>query len=672
MNALVIIQARSSSKRLPGKVVAKASGKEMILHLVGRVAKSKLISGLIVATTLDSTDDSLVELLEKENIPFFRGELEDVLSRFAAVGEQKQPTHIVRITGDCPLVDSSIIDLAVQTAVLEKYDYVSTDSSYPDGFDVEVFTLSALVEANLRATEPFDREHVTPYIKRNSQKIKYLTINPSCEHIRVTLDEPEDLVLIKNIIDHFGADSGFEMVDVVKYLESNPRLMETNSHFVRNEGSRLTTNQKLWKRAERVIPTGNHLLSKNPNMHLPNQWPNFFKKAKGSIIWDIEDREFLDMSLMGVGTNTLGYGNNYVDSKVQAAISLGNMSTLNSFEEVELAEKLLSMHQNFQMARFARTGGEANAIAIRLARAATGKEIVAVCGYHGWHDWYLAGNIASKDGLNSHLLPGLETRGVPDALNGTTTTFHYGDTNEFLSAISDQNTAAVIMEVSRSSKPDVNFLKLVRDETSRRGIVLVFDECSSGFRENFGSMHLTLGVNPDLVMLGKALGNGYAITAVLGLESIMKEAERTFISSTFWTERIGFTAALATLEEMEREKSWEKISSFGKEVQSSWEDVAKSSGVPIRIGGYPAISSFVFENPNHQILKTYITQEMLKKGILAGNMIYASTTHTPEMLSKYLDQLTLIFSNIASAIENDKVEELLDGEVSRSGFGRLN
>jgi len=672
MNALVIIQARSSSKRLPGKVVAKASGKEMILHLVGRVAKSKLISGLIVATTLDSTDDSLVELLEKENIPFFRGELEDVLSRFAAVGEQKQPTHIVRITGDCPLVDSSIIDLAVQTAVLEKYDYVSTDSSYPDGFDVEVFTRSALVEANLRATEPFDREHVTPYIKRNSQKIKYLTINPSCEHIRVTLDEPEDLVLIKNIIDHFGAESGFEMVDVVKYLESNPRLMETNSHFVRNEGSRLTTNQKLWKRAERVIPTGNHLLSKNPNMHLPNQWPNFFKKAKGSIIWDIEDREFLDMSLMGVGTNTLGYGNNYVDSKVQAAISLGNMSTLNSFEEVELAEKLLSMHQNFQMARFARTGGEANAIAIRLARAATGKEIVAVCGYHGWHDWYLAGNIASKDGLNSHLLPGLETRGVPDALNGTTTTFHYGDTNEFLSAISDQNTAAVIMEVSRSSKPDVNFLKLVRDETSRRGIVLVFDECSSGFRENFGSMHLTLGVNPDLVMLGKALGNGYAITAVLGLESIMKEAERTFISSTFWTERIGFAAALATLEEMEREKSWKKISSFGKEVQSSWEDVAKSSGVPIRIGGYPAISSFVFENPNHQILKTYITQEMLKKGILAGNMIYASTTHTPEMLSKYLDQLTLIFSNIASAIENDKVEELLDGEVSRSGFGRLN
>ncbi len=652
--------------------MAKATGKEMILHLVGRVAKSKLISGFIVATTLDSTDDSLVELLEKENIPFFRGELDDVLSRFAAIGEKIQPTHIVRITGDCPLVDPSIIDLAVQTALLEKYDYVSTDSSYPDGFDVEVFTLSALVEANLRATEPFDREHVTPYIKRNSQKIKYLTINPSYEHMRVTLDEPEDLVVIKNIIDHFGVESSFEMVDVVKYLESNPRLMEINSRFARNEGSRLTTNQKLWKRAERVIPTGNHLLSKNPNMHLPNQWPNFFKKAKGSIIWDIEERELLDMSLMGVGTNTLGYGNEHVDSRVQATISLGNMSTLNSFEEVELAEKLLSMHPNFQMARFARTGGEANAIAIRLARAATGKEIVAVCGYHGWHDWYLAGNIARKDGLNSHLLPGLETRGVPGALNGTTTTFHYGDSAEFLSAITSQNTAAVIMEVSRSSKPDIDFLKLVRAETSRRGIVLVFDECSSGFRENFGSMHLTLGVNPDLVMLGKALGNGYAITAVLGLESIMKEAERTFISSTFWTERIGFAAALATLEEMEREKSWEKISSFGKEVQSSWEAVSKSSGVPIKIGGYPAISSFVFENSNHQILKTFITQEMLKEGILAGNMLYASTTHTPEMLSKYLDQLSLVFSKIASAIENEKFDELLDDEVSRSGFGRLN
>lgn len=652
--------------------MAKASGKEMILHLVGRVAKSKLISGFIVATTLDSTDDPLVELLEKENIPFFRGELDDVLSRFAAVGEEIQPTHIVRLTGDCPLVDPSIIDLAVETATLEEYDYVSTDNSYPDGFDVEVFTLAALVEANLCATEPFDREHVTPYIKRNSQKIKFLTINPSYEHIRVTLDEPEDLVVIKNIIDRFGVESSFEMVDVVKYLESNPGLMEMNSRFVRNEGSRLTTNQKLWKRAERVIPTGNHLLSKNPNMHLPNQWPNFFKKAKGSIIWDTEDHKLLDMSLMGVGTNTLGYGNEYVDSRVISTVSLGNMSTLNSFEEVELAEKLLSMHPNFQMARFARTGGEANAIAIRLARAATGKDIVAVCGYHGWHDWYLAGNIARKDGLNTHLLPGLETRGVPDALNGTTTTFHYGDNAEFLSAIAHQNTAAVIMEVSRSSKPDIEFLKLVRDETSRRGIVLVFDECSSGFRENFGSMHLTLGVNPDLVMLGKALGNGYAITAVLGLESIMKEAERTFISSTFWTERIGFAAALATLEEMEREKSWKKISSFGKEVQSSWEAVSKSTGVPIKIGGYPAISSFVFENPNHQILKTFITQEMLKEGILASNILYASTTHTPEMLSKYLDQLGLVFSKIASAIENEKVHELLDGEASWSGFGRLN
>ena len=672
MNALVVIQARSASKRLPGKVVARISGKEMILHLVARVAKAKLISGLIVATTLDSTDDPLVKILEKENIPFFRGALEDVLSRFAAIGEEIQPTHIVRITGDCPLIDWSIIDLAVKTAVQDEYDYVSTDSTYPDGFDVEVFTLSALTEANLRATETFDREHVTPYIKRNSQKIKYLSINPSYEHMRVTLDEPEDLVVIKSIIDHFGVDTSFVMDDVVRYLESNPHVMEINSQFARNEGSRLTTSQKLWKRAERVIPTGNHLLSKNPNMHLPNQWPNFFKKAKGSIIWDTEDRELLDMSLMGVGTNTLGYGNEYVDSRVQATISLGNMSTLNSFEEVELAEKLLSMHPHFQMARFARTGGEANAIAIRLARAATGKEIVAVCGYHGWHDWYLAGNISRKDGLNSHLLPGLETRGVPDALKGTTTTFHYGDADEFMSSIADQNTAAVIMEVSRSSKPDIDFLTLVRNETSKKGIVLVFDECSSGFRENFGAMHLNFGVNPDLVMLGKALGNGYAITAVLGLESIMKEAERTFISSTFWTERIGFVAALATLEVMEREKSWEKISSFGKEVQSSWNDVAERTGVPLKIGGYPAISSFVFENPNHQILKTYITQEMLKTGILAGNMLYASTTHTPEMLSRYVDQLSLIFLKIGSAIENEKIDKLLDGEVSRSGFGRLN
>ena len=672
MKTLVIIQARSASKRLPEKVIKKILDREVILRLADRVSKAKLVSDLVVATTTDRSDDRLESILKHEKISCFRGSTDNVLSRFSTISKSSQATHIVRITGDCPLVDFRVIDLAISTLIQGSYDYVSTDSTYPDGFDVEVFTAAALSEADEKATDDYDREHVTPYIKRNFPKIKYLSLAENYEHMRVTLDEPEDLEVIRAVTEYFGDNNNFEMSEVISYLEKNPELMKLNSIHLRNEGSRLSVSQKLWKRAVRVIPTGNHLLSKNPNMHLPGGWPNYFSRAKGSKVWDIEGREFLDMSLMGVGTNSLGYGNEYVDKKVQEVISLGNMSTLNCFEEVELAEKLLSMHPNFGMARFARTGGEANAIAIRLARAATGKEIVAVCGYHGWHDWYLAGNISNKDGLNSHLLPGLGTRGVPESLRGTTTTFHYGSSNEFMSAISDPNTAAVIMEVSRTASPDLEFLQKVRLETSRRGIVLIFDECSSGFRENFGAMHLKLEVDPDMVMLGKALGNGYAITAVLGLENIMREAEKTFISSTFWTERIGFTAALATLQVMEQEKSWQIISEYGKRVQTAWKKISEESGIRIRIGGYPAISSFVFEDGNHQILKTYITQEMLKNGILAGNMIYAATTHDEDMLEMYTNQLSTIFGAIRIAVESDSVKNLLDSEVSQSGFGRLN
>ena len=166
------------------------------------------------------------------------------------------------------------------------------------------------------------------------------------------------------------------------------------------------------------------LLSKRAEMFLPNQWPAYYSKASGCTVWDLDGKEFIDMSIMGVGTNILGYGNPEVDEAVQRAVTLGNMSTLNCPEEVALAEKLIEMHPWADMVRLARTGGEANAVAIRIARAASGKDNVAICGYHGWHDWYLSANIVSDESLDDHLLPGLEPKGVPQNLKGTVFPFH--------------------------------------------------------------------------------------------------------------------------------------------------------------------------------------------------------------------------------------------------------
>jgi glutamate-1-semialdehyde 2,1-aminomutase len=234
------------------------------------------------------------------------------------------------------------------------------------------------------------------------------------------------------------------------------------------------------------------------------------------------------------------------------------MSTLNAPEEVYLAEKLLKMHPWADKVRFARTGGEANSIAVRLARASTSKKNIAFCGYHGWHDWYLAANIKSNN-LSTHLLSGLNVEGVPNNLKNTIYPFKYNDFESLEKLIEKKIIGIIKMEVVRNEMPKNNFLKKVRDIATKNNIILIFDECTTGFRNVFGGIHLRYKVNPDLAMFGKALGNGHAITAVIGKKSIMKNANKTFISSTFWTERSGPVAALACLKEMERLRSWEKI-----------------------------------------------------------------------------------------------------------------
>lgn len=430
--------------------------------------------------------------------------------------------------------------------------------------------------------------------------------------------------------------------------------------------------QKLWRRAKRVIPGGNMLLSKRSEMFLPDQWPTYFTKAKGCRVWDLDGRELIDMSIMGVGTNLLGYGHPEVDDAVSATVAAGNMSTLNCPEEVWLAERLVALHPWAEMARFARSGGEANAIAIRIARAATGRDTVAICGYHGWHDWYLATNLQNESGLEEHLLPGLEPNGVPRGLSGTALPFSFNRLDQLERIASSNDLAAVKMEVQRSTPPESGFLEGVRDLCTKRGIVLIFDECTSGFREALGGLHLKYGVYPDMAMFGKALGNGYAITATIGTRAVMEAAQNSFISSTFWSERIGPSAALKTLEVMQRERSWETITATGLELRSQWQSLADRHGLRISHNGLPALAGFAIQSPKALGYKTLITQEMLKKGFLAATSCYLSLAHTSGVIETYLDSLDSVFSLIADCEAGRSLEDLLEGPVCHGGFKRLN
>jgi glutamate-1-semialdehyde 2,1-aminomutase len=432
--------------------------------------------------------------------------------------------------------------------------------------------------------------------------------------------------------------------------------------------------QSLYKKAKTLIPGGTMLLSKRPELYLPELWPAYFSKAKGCKVWDLDGNELLDMCIMGIGTNTLGYGNDEVDAAVMETVKSGNMSTLNCPEEVYLAEKLIEINPWADMVRFARSGGEANSIAIRIARAASGRDKVAICGYHGWHDWYLSANLnGGGDDLSGHLIPGLSPNGVPKNLKDTVFPFHYNNYDELLSIVTSNDIGIIKMEVVRNYGPEDNFLSKVRELATAKNIVLIFDECTSGFRETYGGIHKKYGVEPDIAMFGKTIGNGYALTAVVGKRSVMEAAQNTFISSTFWTERIGPTAALATLKVMERIRSWEMITSVGKKIQHGWQKIADENKVAIEISGIPALSSYSFNSSNALIYKTFVTQEMLKKGFLASSDFYACTEHTEDKLELYLNALNEVFCAIAKC-ENgaQSVDTLLEGPVCHSRFKRLN
>ena len=410
----------------------------------------------------------------------------------------------------------------------------------------------------------------------------------------------------------------------------------------------MNKNKILWNKALLKIPSGNSFLSKNPSRYKSKDWPEYFSKSKGSIVWDLNGKKYYDFAFMGVGTNILGYTNSRVDNAVIKKIKEGNMSTLNCPEEVMFAEKLLKLHPWAKMAKFAKTGAEANAIAIRLSRAFNKKNKIIVCGYHGWHDWYLSAKYSKDNYLDTHLFPSLKTEGVPTFLKKQIYSTKYNDF-ESLKKITkkDSDISCIIMEVERDQKPNEGYLKSIRSLCNRNNICLIFDECTTGFRDVNGGIHLKYGVNPDLAMFGKAIGNGYSIASIIGKKSIMMKSNKSFISSTFWSERIGYVAGIATLNEMSRIKSWNIISQKGRKIKELLSLAAHKNKIGIKFKGLDALIKFDLTNSKIKDYEAFITKEMLKKGFLATNSIYVSISHSDSLIKKYVKEMNTIFKKLS-------------------------
>ena len=442
----IIVQVRQTSKRLKNKIFMKIGNTSLISLLHSRLKKIENFN-IVYAIPSNKKNYQLYRVLKKLGVNVFKGSEDDVLDRFYKAAKKFKGQNIVRITGDCPFVDPHLIKKILQLFLTKKVDYASNimPPSFPDGFDVEVFNISTLEKIKKIVKDSHDKEHVTSLLRRDKRLKKYnFSLKKDYSKIKLSVDTLDDLKNIRKVFKLLKYNKNFSYKDVI----NNKKIL--NFFYKKNnmKNTLKTKNKKSqdnWKKAKKLIAGGNMLLSKNPDRHLKSFWPVYYKSAKGCMIKDYDNNTYTDLYLMGVGTNILGYSNREIDNAVKKSISSGNMSSLNCLEEVQLAETLIKIHPQFDMAKFAKTGGEANAVAIRIARAAAGRDKVAICGYHGWHDWYLAAglNKGGNKNFKGHLANDLGINGVPKSLKKTTYTFEYGNYQQFDQIINNNNIGVV-------------------------------------------------------------------------------------------------------------------------------------------------------------------------------------------------------------------------------------
>jgi len=430
-----------------------------------------------------------------------------------------------------------------------------------------------------------------------------------------------------------------------------------------------TTGQRLYQQAKQLIPGGTQLLSKRPEMFAPDVWPAYYKKAKGCRVWDMDDQEYIDMSIMGIGANILGYADDDVDQAVIKAVRDGISSSLNCPEEVELAERLINLHPWAQMVRYTRSGGEAMAVAVRIARAFTRRDIVIFSGYHGWQDWYLSANLGQTDALNGQLMPGLEPNGVPRGLYKTALPFSFDEIAQFRKIIKrkEKQIAAIIVEPARGEEAPLETLVELKEIAADIGAVLIFDEITSGFRMCPGGIHLRYGVSPDMAVFAKSMANGYAMAAIVGIEKVMQAAQSTFISSTNWTERIGPAAAIATIDKFINQNVADHIIHIGSKVKKIWQEKADKYKIGLHVSGIPTLAHFTFNGNRSREMATIFTIKMLEYGFLGFRQFKPSFAHTDLEIEQYGKAVDEIFH----LISNSDPVKMLSTPPAHSGFHRL-
>ena len=677
LKIIAVVQARMGSARLPNKALLNLNGKPVIIRMVDRIKEAKTVKEIWLATGKSKVNNKLENVFINTKIRVFRGDDEDVLSRFVEISKISKADIIVRLTGDCPLIDPKIIDEVVNLLILKKADYAShiIKRNYPDGLDVEAFTKNTLLEADNFAESGFSREHVTTYMhglhknkyKKGNFKKASLGYNSDFSHLRWTLDEEKDYIFLDKIYRNLPANASW--IDILSYLLKNPLLQFKNSAVVPNEGARdlsslnfnkFNKSNAYFNRAIKTVPLGSQTFSKSYIQWPKGVAPLFIDRAQGAKIIDIDGNHYIDY-IMGLLPIVLGYCDEDVDQAAISQIMKGNIFSMPSKLEAELAEKLVEILPSAEMVRFGKNGSDVTTAAIRLARAYSGKDLVAVSGYHGWHDWYISSTSRNI--------------GVPKNIQSLTHKFNSNDADSLHSLFKKfpNKFGAVILEPAGIEKTDISALKKIRELCTANGVVLIFDEIISGFRINIGGAQKEYGVTPDLSCFGKAMANGYPLSAIVGSRKIMLMMEEIFFSSTFAGENISLAASLATIKKIEDQNVIQKTKNYGEALIKDLNQLCNKQGLEeyIQISNTNWWPSIKFKNTpmQEELFITLLRQEFISAGLLIGSTFNLCYEHTK---SKIFEETLSNFENsliaIKSYINSNNPSSFLKGNLIKKTF----
>jgi glutamate-1-semialdehyde aminotransferase/spore coat polysaccharide biosynthesis protein SpsF (cytidylyltransferase family) len=677
---LALIQARMGSSRLPGKTLAELAGRPMLWHVVNRVRRAERVDEVVVATTDQVADDPIAQFCQQQGIGCFRGSEQDVLDRFYQAARSNAADVVIRITADCPLIDPEVVDKVLARFERGDCDYACNvlRYTYPDGLDTEVFSFAALERAWREARKPSEREHVTPYLRtenfRNANVESESPVSPS--QYRWTVDHPADLEFVRKVYEAFSGNGHFGFQDVFQLLRERPDLATIQGETITNEGyykslyqqaaggaapKPLLAQSNMWlERAEKVIPGCAQTFSKGYTQYVQGAAPIFLQRGKGCRVWDVDGNEYIDY-VQGLLPNILGYAHSEVNAAAAAQLDEGHSFSLPHPLEVQLAERLTRLIPCAEMVRFGKNGSDATSGAVRAARAFTGRERIACCGYHGWQDWYIGSTTRSA--------------GVPAAVRSLTHPFVYNDLDSLERLFREHSGgfAAVIMEPVNFVEPAPGFLAGVKSLAQEHGALLIFDEICSGFHFGLGGAQKMFGVTPDLACFGKAMGNGFPISCVVGRSDVMRIFSEIFYSFTFAGEVASMAAAMKVLDILEQTDALARMEANGRVLQDGIAAMTKQAGLAerIKIAGRPQWSLLRFCDANggdSQLLKNLFQQEAVKRGVLLLATHNLTAAHDGPAIHKTLEVHAEVLKTLAQWVQDPAPARFLDGPMTQPVF----